>query len=96
MQAGQIQFVRLVGTERRIRSRLAEVSRCRQGEEECLLLVRPHAAALRAGMFIQLAKRETIRRARPEEYFRGFDLALYHPANCRTMFEERTSIKMMH
>jgi LmbE family N-acetylglucosaminyl deacetylase len=62
MESEQIQFVRLVGNERRVGSRLAEVSRHWQGERECFLFVSPHDddAALGAGLFMQLAEREKV------------------------------------
>jgi len=62
MENEQIQFVRLVGNERRVGSRLAEVSRHWQGDRECFLFVSPHDddAVLGAGLLMQLAKREKV------------------------------------
>ncbi|MFC1795389.1 PIG-L family deacetylase, partial [Planctomycetota bacterium] len=58
----KIEFVRLVGNERRIGSKLADVSRHWQGKKERLLMISPHDddAVLGAGLLIQLAKREKI------------------------------------
>jgi LmbE family N-acetylglucosaminyl deacetylase len=62
MQNGQIQFVRLVGNERRVGSRLADISRHWRGERECFLFVSPHDddAVLGAGLLMQLARREKV------------------------------------
>jgi LmbE family N-acetylglucosaminyl deacetylase len=56
----KFEFVRLVGDERRIGSKLADVSRHWQGGKENFLIISPHDddAALGAGLLIQLAKRE--------------------------------------
>jgi LmbE family N-acetylglucosaminyl deacetylase len=58
----QFEFVRLVGEERRVGSKLASVSRHWQGKKERFLVISPHDddAALGAGLLIQLAKRESI------------------------------------
>jgi LmbE family N-acetylglucosaminyl deacetylase len=58
----KFEFVRLVGNERRIGSKLADVSRHWQGKSERFLIVSPHDddAALGAGLLIQLAKRERV------------------------------------
>jgi len=58
----KIEFVRLVGNERRVGSTLAGVSRHWQSDKEYFLLVSPHDddAALGAGLLIQLAKRENV------------------------------------
>ena len=58
----EIEFVRLVGNERRIGSRLADVSRHWHDDEERFLMVSPHDddAVLGAGLLIQLAKREDV------------------------------------
>ena len=62
MQKNKFEFVRLVGNERRVGARLAEVSRHWQGEQECFVFVSPHDddAVLGAGLLIQLAKREKV------------------------------------
>jgi LmbE family N-acetylglucosaminyl deacetylase len=56
------EFVRLVGEERRVGSKLAGVSRHWQGKKERFLVISPHDddAALGAGLLIQLAKRENV------------------------------------
>jgi len=58
----EIEFVRLVGNERRVGSRLADVSRHWHGDKERFLMVSPHDddAVLGAGLLIQLAKRENV------------------------------------
>jgi hypothetical protein len=58
----QIEFVRLVGEERRVGSKLAQVSRHWQGDQEHFLMISPHDddAVLGAGLLIQLAKRENV------------------------------------
>ena len=58
----EIEFVRLVGNERRVGTTLAGVSRHWQGEKECFLMVSPHDddAVLGAGLLIQMAKRENV------------------------------------
>jgi LmbE family N-acetylglucosaminyl deacetylase len=58
----RIEFVRLVGDERRVGSTLAGVSRHWQGKKESFLLVSPHDddAVLGAGLLIQLARRESV------------------------------------
>jgi len=55
-------FVRLVGEERRVGSKLADVSRHWQGKKERFLVISPHDddAVLGAGLLIQLAKRENV------------------------------------
>lgn len=58
----EIEFVRLVGSERRTGTTLASVSRHWQGDEERFLLISPHDddVVLGAGLFIQLAQRENV------------------------------------
>lgn len=58
----KIEFVRIVGNERRIGSKLAEVSRHWQGGKERFLMVSPHDddAVLGVGLLMQLAKRENV------------------------------------
>jgi LmbE family N-acetylglucosaminyl deacetylase len=58
----QFEFVRLVGEERRVGSKLANVSRHWQGKNERFLVISPHDddAVLGAGLLIQLAKREKV------------------------------------
>jgi len=58
----EIEFVRLVGEERRVGTKLAQVSRHWQGDQEQFLMVSPHDddAVLGAGLLIQLAKRENV------------------------------------
>lgn len=58
----KFEFVRLVGNERRVGTKLADVSRHWQGKSERFLMVSPHDddAALGAGLLIQLAKREHV------------------------------------
>lgn len=58
----EFEFVRIVGEERRAGSKLAQVSRHWQGEQERFLMVSPHDddAVLGAGLLIQLAKRENV------------------------------------
>jgi len=58
----KFEFVRLVGEERRVGSKLASVSRHWQDKKERFLVISPHDddAALGAGLFIQLAKRENV------------------------------------
>ncbi len=58
----EIEFVRVVGEERRVGSKLAQVSRHWQGDQERFLMVSPHDddAVLGAGLLIQLAKRENV------------------------------------
>ena len=58
----QVQFVRLVGTERRAGESLSSISRHWQGEKESFMIVSPHDddAVLGAGLLIQLAKRENV------------------------------------
>lgn len=57
-----VEFVRLVGEERRVGNTLASVSRHWQGDRERFLFVSPHDddVALGAGLFVQLARRENI------------------------------------
>jgi len=56
------EFVRLVGTERRMADTLAGVSRHWQGEKERFLFISPHDddVILGAGLLIQLAQRENV------------------------------------
>ena len=58
----RIEFVRLVGEERRVGATLADVSRHWQGDRERFLFISPHDddVALGAGLFIQLALREKV------------------------------------
>jgi LmbE family N-acetylglucosaminyl deacetylase len=58
----KFEFVRLVGDERRVGSKLASVSRHWQGKKERFLVISPHDddAVLGAGLLIQLAKRENV------------------------------------
>jgi LmbE family N-acetylglucosaminyl deacetylase len=58
----EIEFVRLVGNERRVGSHLADVSQNWQGKKQRFLMISPHDddAVLGAGLLIQLAKRENI------------------------------------
>jgi LmbE family N-acetylglucosaminyl deacetylase len=58
----KIEFVRLVGNERRVGSTLASVSRRWQKEKECFLMISPHDddVAIGGGLLIQLAKRENV------------------------------------
>ena len=58
----KFEFVRLIGNERRVGTKLADVSRHWQGKSERFLMVSPHDddAALGAGLLIQLAKREHV------------------------------------
>ena len=58
----QIEFVRLVGNERRVGPYLSTVSRHWQGKKERFLMISPHDddAVLGAGLLIQLAKRENV------------------------------------
>ena len=57
-----VEFVRLVGEERRVGDTLSSVSRHWQGDRERFLFISPHDddVALGAGLFIQLAQRENI------------------------------------
>lgn len=57
-----IEFVRLVGTERRVGDNLGSVSRHWQDGKECFLMLSPHDddVALGAGLLIQLAKIENV------------------------------------
>jgi LmbE family N-acetylglucosaminyl deacetylase len=58
----EIEFIRLVGNERRVGPTLASVSRHWQGEKECFAFVSPHDddVVLGGGLMIQLAKRENV------------------------------------
>ncbi len=58
----KIEFVRIVGDERRAAETLAGVSKHWQGDKERFLLISPHDddVALGAGLFIQLALRENV------------------------------------
>lgn len=62
MQSEEFEFVRLVGNERRVGPRLADVSRHWQGDDEHFLFVGPHDddAVLGCGLLIQLARREDV------------------------------------
>ena len=62
MQQEEVEFVRLVGNERRVGSYLAGVSRHWQGNKERFVMISPHDddAVLGAGLLIQLAKREKV------------------------------------
>ena len=59
----EIEFVRLVGNERRVGSHLGSVSQNWQGKKQRFLMISPHDddAVLGAGLLIQLAKREKLR-----------------------------------
>jgi LmbE family N-acetylglucosaminyl deacetylase len=58
----EIEFVRLVGSERRASDTLASVSKHWQGDQEKFLFVSPHDddAVLGAGLFMQLVQRENV------------------------------------
>ncbi len=58
----EFEFIRLVGNERRVGSKLANVSRHWQGKKERFMMISPHDddAVLGAGLLIQLAKRENV------------------------------------
>jgi LmbE family N-acetylglucosaminyl deacetylase len=58
----EFEFIRMVGNERRVGSKLANVSRHWQGGKEHFLMISPHDddAVLGAGLLIQLAKRENV------------------------------------
>ncbi len=58
----EIEYVRIVGDERRRGDTLKEVSRHWQEKKECYALVSPHDddVILGAGLFMQLAQREGI------------------------------------
>lgn len=58
----KIEYVRLVGNERRVGSHLADVSQNWQGKKQRFLMISPHDddAVLGAGLLIQLAKQENI------------------------------------
>ena len=58
----KFEFVRLVGNERRVGSKLADVSRHWQDGKEHFLMISPHDddAVLGAGLLIQLAERENV------------------------------------
>jgi len=58
----EFEFVRLVGNERRVGSKLASVSRHWQGGKERFLIISPHDddAVLGTGLLIQMAKRENV------------------------------------
>lgn len=62
MNKNDIEFVRLVGTERRVGPTLESISRHWQGGKERFLFVSPHDddAILGAGLFMQLAQREKV------------------------------------
>jgi LmbE family N-acetylglucosaminyl deacetylase len=58
----EIEFIRLVGNERRVGPTLASVSRHWQGEKECFAFISPHDddVVLGGGLMMQLAKRENV------------------------------------
>jgi LmbE family N-acetylglucosaminyl deacetylase len=58
----EIEFVRLVGNERRVGPTLSSVSRHWQGENECFVFVSPHDddVALGGALLIQLMKHENV------------------------------------
>ena len=58
----EIEFIRIVGNERRVGPYLSTVSRHWQGKKERFLMISPHDddAVLGAGLLIQLAKRENV------------------------------------
>ena len=58
----KIEFIRLIGNERRTGSKLSSVSRHWQNKKECFLFISPHDddAVLGGGLLIQLAKRENV------------------------------------
>ena len=58
----KIEFIRLVGEERRVGDTLASVSRHWQGDRERFLFISPHDddVVLGTGLFIQLAQQENI------------------------------------
>ena len=58
----EIEFIRLVGSERRKGDTLASVSKHWQGDKEKFLFISPHDddVVLGAGLFIQLAQRENV------------------------------------
>ena len=60
MTANQIEFVRIVGNERRAGATLQSVSRHWQSGKECFLFISPHDddAVLGGGLFMQLAQLE--------------------------------------
>ena len=62
MPKEEVEFVRLVGNERRVGPTLATVSRHWQGDKECFLMISPHDddAVLGAGLLIQLSNRENV------------------------------------
>jgi len=62
MPQDDFEFVRIVGDERRVGSKLANVSRHWQDKKEHFLMISPHDddAVLGAGLLIQLAKRENV------------------------------------
>lgn len=62
MTSENVEFVRLVGTERRVGHTLSAVSRHWQGDKERFLFISPHDddAVLGAGLFMQLALRERV------------------------------------
>lgn len=61
-EKSELEFIRLVGSERRTSGTLAGVSRHWQGDDERFLFISPHDddVILGAGLFIQLAQRENI------------------------------------
>ena len=58
----KIEFIRLVGNERRVSTTLQGVSKHWQDDKECFLFVSPHDddVALGGGLLMQLAKRENV------------------------------------
>ncbi|MBI9018994.1 MAG: PIG-L family deacetylase [Phycisphaerae bacterium] len=60
--SNEIEFVRLIGTERRVGSTLESVSKHWQGDKETFLFISPHDddVILGAGLMIQLAMKEGV------------------------------------
>lgn len=58
----QIEFIRIVGNERRVSDTLGGVSRHWQGDKECFLFISPHDddVILGGGLLMQLALRENV------------------------------------
>ena len=85
----EIEYVRLVGNERRTGDTLASVSRHWQDGKEKFLFISPHDddVVLGAGLFIQL-----VRKSGPYEYLRELDFKLYQPAAYYDMFEKKHHI----
>jgi len=61
-KVNDFEFVRLVGTERRVGTTLESVSKHWQKDKECFLFVSPHDddVVLGSGLLVQLAKRENV------------------------------------